>query len=73
MGDIRADAARLVIVRVLVEFCVERNLGICDTLSVEEDKALRARLRGAYPWGERKQHPYRIWRREIRNILGAAR
>jgi hypothetical protein len=33
-------------------------------------KATRARLREAYPFGERKYHPYKIWLDEIRRQLG---
>lgn len=38
----------------------------------EDDGRLRAELRAAYPFGERRQRPWRIWRREIRRILGPA-
>lgn len=31
---------------------------------------LRQRLRDAYPWGERKNHPYKIWLDEIKRQLG---
>ncbi len=45
----------------------------CGTFSVEkpEDmKAVRARLREAYPFGERRYHPYKIWCDEVRRQLG---
>lgn len=33
-------------------------------------KALRKALREAYPWGERKLHPYKVWCAEVRRQLG---
>lgn len=42
---------------------------IADTPS-RDLTALRPKLRAAYPWGERKYHPYKIWCAEIRRQLG---
>ena len=39
----------------------------------EDRKRLRKALREAYPFGERKYHPYKIWCHEIRVQLGEAR
>lgn len=36
-------------------------------------RKLRRELRKAFPWGERKLHPYRIWCDEIRVQLGEVR
>lgn len=30
------------------------------------EKEIRESLRAAYPWGERRMHPYKIWCDEIR-------
>ena len=35
----------------------------------EPEKAVRAALRDAYPWGERANHPYHVWCSEIRKQL----
>lgn len=35
--------------------------------------ALRRALREAFPWGERKYHPYRMWLDEINVQLGTKR
>jgi hypothetical protein len=35
----------------------------------DDERALRRALREAYPWGERKMHPYKIWCDEIRRQL----
>lgn len=32
--------------------------------------ALRKALREAYPWGDRRMHPYKVWCSEIRRQLG---
>lgn len=39
-------------------------------VGTKDRKALRAALRAAYPYGERRMHPYRIWCHEIRVQLG---
>lgn len=36
----------------------------------DDIKALRKALREAYPYGERKYHPYKIWLDEIKSQLG---
>lgn len=36
----------------------------------KEEKEIRKALRDAYPWGERKYHPYKIWCDEVRVQLG---
>lgn len=52
------DHARPIIARVIAE------------VGTQDRKALRAALRAAYPYGERRYHPYRIWCHEIRVQLG---
>lgn len=43
----------------------------CGSLTTPEDmKAVRARLSEAYPFGEKKYHPYKIWLDEIKRQLG---
>jgi hypothetical protein len=48
------DSARPIIAQVLM-----------DTTGLSE-KEIRSALREAYPWGERKYHPYKIWCDEIK-------
>lgn len=36
----------------------------------EDEKALRKALREAYPFGERRYHPYKIWCSEVNRQLG---
>lgn len=47
---------------------------ICDRVRRESPEArgkdLRRLLRQAYPFGQRKFHPYRIWCSEVRRALG---
>lgn len=35
-----------------------------------DEKVLRRALREAYPFGERRYHPYKIWCSEVRRQLG---
>jgi len=39
-------------------------------LTPEDEKACRARLREAYPFGEKKYHPYKVWLDEIARQMG---
>jgi len=43
---------------------------VIEQVGKEDMKSLRKALRDAYPWGERKYHPYKIWLDEIRVQLG---
>jgi len=52
------DIARPIIAKVVSE------------LGREDTPQLRAALRDAYPFGERRYHPYRIWCDEINVQLG---
>ena len=52
------DMARPIIGRVISEH------GTSDM------KATRRALRNAYPWGERKYWPYKVWCDEVREQLG---
>ena len=36
----------------------------------KDQATIRKALKDAYPFGERKYHPYKIWLSEIRNQLG---
>lgn len=54
----RRDAVRPIIARVIAEH------GTGDM------PLLREKLREAFPWGERKYHPYKIWLDEIAYQLG---
>ena len=38
-------------------------------IGCDDDRALRKALFEAYPFGERKMHPYKIWRDEIKRQL----
>jgi hypothetical protein len=46
---------------------IKRVIEQCGT---EDMKLLRKKLHAAYPFGERKYHPYKIWCDEIRSQLG---
>lgn len=37
------------------------------------EKDIRAALKAAYPWGERRMHPYKIWCDEIKKQRGLKR
>lgn len=43
---------------------------VIHRVGTSDPKALRAALREAYPFGERKNHPYKIWCHEVRLQLG---
>lgn len=43
---------------------------VISKVGLDDAKALRKALREAYPWGPRKQHPYKIWCDEIRVQTG---
>ena len=50
---------------------ISEVLDLCGDVSTPEDeKATRARLREAYPFGEKKYHPYKIWLDEIARQMG---
>lgn len=45
---------------------------ICAVIArvgTDDGRALQKALFDTYPWGERRLHPYRIWRDEIRRQL----
>jgi hypothetical protein len=58
MGNTWRDAARPIIRQVLAN-----NKG-------KDEKEIRQALREAYPFGERKYHPYKIWLDEIKVQMG---
>lgn len=35
----------------------------------DSETELRAKIRDAYPWGERARHPYKIWCEEVNRLL----
>ena len=37
----------------------------------KDEKEIRKALRDAYPWGERRYHPYKIWCDEVSKQLRA--
>jgi hypothetical protein len=49
---------------------IKRVIAECGTGDM---KLLRQKLRQAYPFGERKYHPYKIWCDEVRSQLGLKR
>jgi len=42
---------------------------VIATVGTSDDRALQQALREAYPWGEKRMHPYRVWRDEVRRQL----
>jgi hypothetical protein len=42
---------------------------VIEENGTEDMAKLRRALRDAYPWGERRYHPYRIWRDEVKRQL----
>ncbi len=62
----RRRRARAIILQV-----IEDNvLGPVQTLPKGDILELRRKLRDAYPWGERKYWPYKVWCEEVRSALG---
>jgi hypothetical protein len=51
------------VARPLIAAALERTKG-------QDEKVIRAELHAAYPFGERANHPYKIWRDEIRRQRG---
>lgn len=49
---------------------ISEVLDQCDWSTPENEKATRARLREAYPFGEKRYHPYKIWLDEIARQMG---
>jgi hypothetical protein len=49
---------------------IMRVIAECGTADMN---LLRRKLRQAYPFGERKYHPYKIWCDEVRSQLGLKR
>lgn len=39
---------------------------VITRVGLEDQKALRKALRDAYPFGERKYHPYKVWLSEVK-------
>lgn len=44
--------------------------GVLEQTKGQEEKEIRAALRAAYPFGERKYHPYKIWCSEVARQRG---
>lgn len=49
---------------------VLNQCGDIDITDPKREKAILARLREAYPFGEKKYHPYKIWLDEIARQMG---
>jgi hypothetical protein len=49
---------------------ISEVLDQCSWNTPEDEKATRARLREAYPFGEKAHHPYKIWLDEIARQMG---
>lgn len=49
---------------------ISEVLDQCDWSTPENEKATRARLREAYPFGVKEHHPYKIWLDEIARQMG---
>jgi hypothetical protein len=50
---------------------ISEVLDQCGDISTpENEKAARLRLREAYPFGERKYYPYKVWLDEIARQMG---
>jgi hypothetical protein len=46
--------------------------GVIAKVGTADPARLARELRAAYPFGEKAQHPYRIWRDEVRRQLAGA-
>jgi hypothetical protein len=55
------------------QYCAPIIKRVIDQCGTEDMKLLRKKLHAAYPFGERKYHPYKIWCDEIRSQLGLKR
>lgn len=51
------------------EHCSPIIAEVIRRVGKDDMKALRAALREAYPYGERKYHPYKVWLDEIKRQL----
>lgn len=57
--------------RRIIHQVIEDNVhGPVQTLLHHDILELRAKLREAYPYGEKRFYPYRIWCEEVRHALG---
>lgn len=45
--------------------------GVIARVGRADEKRLRQALRDAYPWGERRYWPYKVWLSEIKCQIGA--
>lgn len=52
------------------EYCAPIIARVIREVGKYNMKLLRKSLRDAYPWYERKYHPYKIWCDEVRRQLG---
>ena len=44
--------------------------GVISEVGRADDRFLRRKISEAYPFGERKYHPYKIWLDEVKKQLG---
>lgn len=57
-----------------IKQCFDENPELMDFRQNEQSmKAIRKKLKDAYPFGERQYHPYKIWCSEVRFMLGLSR
>lgn len=42
---------------------------VVDEVGLNDQKQLKQALFDAYPYGERKHYPYKVWCQEVRKIL----
>lgn len=57
MGDWREKAAPII-------------ADVIRQVGRDDEKTLRKALRDAYPFGERRYYPYKVWRDEIKKQVG---
>lgn len=51
------------------EYCAPIIHRVITEVGTADEPKLRAALREAYPFGERKHHPYKIWLDEVHRQL----
>ena len=62
MSDWRAGESRYESARRIIEKVAADNPGVSE-------KELLRLIRDAYPWGERRMHPYKAWLRARRDYI----
>ena len=62
--------SELVIQQVINNFLEEEGLKSLMEVSYDQRQELRRKISAAYPFGERKYYPYKMWLAEIKAQLG---